>query len=107
MEAIVARLKEIDAAAVSILDHTAEEKHKMQEQMQKKTLEFDQSLSEKTEEKINAQKAQMDARIEAQLQKLTADTEAQILSVKTSYQQNQDKIAGEIFEKVTGHQWQA
>lgn len=107
MEAIVARLKEIDAAAVAILDHTAEEKHDMQERMQKKTLEFDQSLSEQTKKSMDAQKARMDARIEAELDKLTKDTQAQIASLKKNYEQNQDKIAGEIFEKVTGQKWQA
>lgn len=107
MEAIVTRLKEIDAAAVAILDHTAEEKHKMQERMQKKTLEFDQNLSEQTKKTIDAQKAQMDARIEAELRRLTTDTEAQVQSLKSNHEQNQNKIAGEIFEKVTGHQWPA
>lgn len=107
MEAIVARLKEIDAAAVSILDHTAEEKQKMQERMQKKTLEFDQNLSEQTKKTIDAQTAQMDARIEEELRRLTTDTEAQVQSLKRDHEQNLDKITGEIFEKVTGHKWPA
>lgn len=107
MEAIVARLKKIDAAAEAILGHTAAEKQKMQEQMQKKILDFDKNLAQKTEEKINAQRDHMDARIETEIEKLTADTEAQILSVKSSYEQNQAQIAGEIFEKITGRRWQA
>ena len=107
MEAIVARLKKIDAAAEAILGRTAAEKQKMQEQMQKKILDFDKNLAQKTEEKINAQRAHINARIETEIEKLTADTEAQILSVKSSYEQNQAQIAGEIFEKITGRQWQA
>lgn len=105
MEAIVTRLKEIDAAAAAILDHTAEEKQEMQERMQQKTLKFDQNLSAQTKKAIDAQKAQMDARIEAELHKLTADTKAQVQSLKSNYEQNQNTIAGEIFEKITGQKW--
>lgn len=105
MEAIVTRLKEIDAAAVAILDHTVEEKHELQMRMQKKTLEFDQKLSEQTKKTIDAQKAQMDARTDTELHRLATDTEAQIQTLKSSYEQNQNTFAGEIFEKVTGQKW--
>ncbi len=107
MEAIVTRLKEIDSAAVAILDHTAEEKHRLQEEMQQKTLEFDTSLSDQTQKSIQGQKSRMEAKIESELSKLTEDTEAQIKSLNEYYEKSKDKITGEIFYKVTGRQWQA
>jgi ABC-type phosphate transport system auxiliary subunit len=107
MDAIVTRLKEIDSAAAAILDHTAEAKQELQERMQKKTLEFDQELSQKTKTSIDAGKAQMDAQIERELRTLTADTQKQIQAIKSNYEQHQDQIAGEIFEQVTGQKWPA
>ncbi len=107
MEAIVTRLKEIDSAAVAILDHTAEEKHRLQEEMQQKTLDFDTSLSDQTTKNIQNQQAKMEAKIESELSKLTKDTEAQIESLNEYYEKNKDKITGEIFYSVTGRQWQA
>lgn len=107
MEAIVTRLKEIDSAAVTILDHTAEEKRRLQEEWQQKTLEFDTNLSEQTKNSIEGQKARMESKIESELSKLSVDTEAQIRSLNEDYEKNKDKITGEIFFKVTGHKCRA
>ncbi len=106
MEAIITRLREIDEAAAAILDHTAAQKQLSQERMQKKTMEFDEALQKENQNKIKTMKAEMDAKIENELKQLAAQTDGEIKSLQKLFSQNKEKIAGEIFEYVTGAAWQ-
>ena len=105
MEAIMRRLKEIDAAAAAILDNTVIQKQDLQEKMQKKTEEFDRNLQQSTDRQIKTMKEEMDQKIDAEIRQLSAATDAQIQKQQKRYEENKEKMAGEIFEAITGKKW--
>lgn len=107
MEAIMTRLKEIDEAAAAITCHTAAKKQTLQEEMQRKTSDFDKELQQKTDEAIRLMKENMDKKIESEIKQLSAVTDASIARQKELFDRDKEKMAGEIFEYVTGSTWQA
>ncbi len=102
METVLGRLSEIEDAAVSLEEQAAEEKKKIAAEYEAKTKAFDAQLEAETQEKLKSLKEKLKAEAENELLKMKIETERELNAIEQEYSQNHEKLAEEIFRKLTG-----
>ena len=100
MEQVLSKLCEIEITAEKIMEDISAKKLALTEEMEQASREFDETLQQQTSARVNRIRQQLEADKEQQLAALRTDTQTQIASVKTYYEQNQDSLVKEIFEKI-------
>lgn len=102
MVTVINRLSEIEAAAVNIENEAANEKRRIAKEYEQKTIDFDQELDARTEEKLKELNEKLKAEAEQELLKMRQETEQELNSMKREYNQNHKKLADKLFHYIIG-----
>lgn len=101
MDIIVAKLSEIEAAAVSIIRNTEVQKKEYEQKILSARETFDSELSNKTAQTINAIKADSQAALDKELASLKANHESALSAFQDEYEAHYENYAEQIIKHIT------
>lgn len=107
MDTIIQSLQAIDQQAAAVLAGVSDAKKELSAANEAKVTEFDSQSQSETDSRINSQKKESTRVISEEADTLKGSTETRIAELEAYYNQHHDAIAGQIFEKITGHPWKA
>lgn len=102
MEKIISLLSEIEGKAATILDHTAEEKQSLHDQLDKDIEKLDRQIQIDTNAKINELRLEFNTSIEAEKQALINASDEQIKKLENDFTNNHDTLVAKVFSSIIG-----
>lgn len=101
MDKVVAKLSEIEAAAVSIVTNTDVEKKEYARKIHEAQLLFDSKLSEMTANTISGIKADSQAALDSELQSMKTNNELALKAFQEEYDEHYESYAAQIIKHIT------
>ncbi len=101
MDNVVAKLSEIEAAAVAIVTNTEVQKKEYDQKIQKEKQEFDATLTEQTNQTIQSIKDEFQKMLDEQLQTIKTDSENALKAFQQEYDQHHESYAAQIIKRIT------
>lgn len=101
MDSIVKKLSEIETSAVAIVEHAKSEKDVLKEEMLKKQKEFDDSLEQDTQKKLNDIRTKLEHKMEDELKKQQQMSERSIHMYQSEYNTQHEIYAHNILSHIT------
>lgn len=101
MDTIVAKLSEIEAAAVSIIMNTDVQKKEYEQKIAETKQAFDAELSDKTAKTIHSIKADSKVKLEKELETLKTNHELALNAFENEYEQHHESYAAQIIKRIT------
>lgn len=101
MDIIVAKLSEIEIAAVSIIENTDVQKKEYEQKIHEERLRFDEKLSNETANAINTIKTKSQAALDQELETLKANHEFALKAFQEEYDQHHESYAAQIIASIT------
>lgn len=102
MEKIINLLSEIEGKATTILDHTAEEKQQLHQQLDTDIEKFDRQIQKETEVKVFEIHSKFNDSIEVQRQQLIKNSDEQIKKLQSDFKDNHDALVAKVFCSIVG-----
>ncbi len=102
MEAVLGRLSEIEGAAVALEEKAVEQKKQIAAEFEAKTKAFDEEIDAQTQEKLKTLNEKLKLSAENELLKMKQTTERELQAMEDEYNQNHEKLAAEVFDKMIG-----
>lgn len=101
MDITVAKLSEIEAAAVSIVRNTDVQKKEYEQKVLEDKQLFDSNLSNKTAQTINTIKADSQAALDKELDLLKTNHEIALNAFQQEYDDHHESYAAQIIKHIT------
>lgn len=101
MDKIVAKLSEIEAAAVSIITNTEVQKKDYEQKILQEKQLFDTTLSEQTNKTIQSIKNSFQVTLDNELQSLKNNNELALTAFQEEYDQHHESYAAQIIKRIT------
>ncbi len=101
MDKVVAKLSEIEAAAVSIITNTETQKKKYEQKIQKEKEIFDATLSEQTNKTIQTIRKEFQTTLDNELASLKSNNELALAAFQQEYDQHHESYAAQIIKRIT------
>lgn len=101
MDNVVAKLSEIEAAAVSIITNTDVQKAQYEQEVKTARQLFDSKLSEMTTNTISGIKADAQSSLEHELESMRTQNAIALKAFQEEYDQHNESYAAQILKRIT------
>jgi len=102
MEKVLNLLYDIEEKANRIISRTEEQKKNKRREIDQELALFESSLTEETNEKIQALQTKADQELELEKKALLDDCSKQLIELETSFNTNHDAYVEQIFNNIIG-----
>ncbi len=100
METVIKKLSEIEAAAERIMADAREYLKVLDEDMSKRTKEFDDQVEQDTAKRLRQLKDKLQQENAAELNRLSSGTDESLKSFYENFEKKQDSLAEQIVRKI-------
>ncbi len=101
MEDIINRLSEIEHTAADIAGHAADEKSRLNAELEQKQKLLDAEITEQTAAKLDALTQHLEESKAQAINDLRTETDALLVSLEKDFEENHTTYARELFARIT------
>lgn len=100
MDKIVKKLSEIERTASEVARHAEQEKHSLEEEVQRRRDAFDSKLEAETQKKLDEIRSGLERQMDEVLRKQQADNEAAIAGIQKDFEEKHTQYAQAIVRRI-------
>lgn len=100
MNTVIARLSEIESAAVRISEDAALEKKALAKEYEDKTKAFDQEIDAQTDERLENLRKELREKADRELKKMHEATQKILEGLDQEYERDHEKISQQLLDKM-------
>lgn len=100
MNTVIARLSEIESAAVRISEDAALEKKALAKEYEDKTKAFDQEIDAQTDERLENLRKELQEKADRELKKMHEATQKILEGLDQEYERDHEKISQQLLDKM-------
>ena len=97
---VIGKLSEIEATAERILEATDLQKKKLTDDMEEKTMQFDEKLSKETEEALKQVQVKLNREKDEELKKQKEETDVMLAAMQQKYDKEHSVWADRILQSI-------
>lgn len=101
MNTIIKKLSQIEEKSVEIIENGALKKRALTKEYERRTNAFDEALSRKSEQKLNALRSDMEAGINARIKEQEEEADKAIKRLEHHYETHHKFYVEHLFRKMT------
>ena len=100
MDTVIARLSEIESAAVRISEDAAQQKKALAKVYEEKTKAFDEEIDAQTDEKLEKLREELQEKADRELKKMHQATQKILEGLDQEYERDHEKISQQLLDKM-------
>ncbi|MCI8853855.1 MAG: ATPase [Lachnospiraceae bacterium] len=100
MDTVIARLSEIESAAVRISEDAAQQKKALAKEYEEKTKAFDEEIDAQTDEKLEKLREELQEKADRELKKMHQATQKILEGLDQEYERDHEKISQQLLDKM-------